>query len=78
MPTPLRRRLRLARRGAGYTVAIALVLVALLLAVASQVLPLAERNPQRIAAWLGERVGRPVAFDRVETEWTRRGPLLKL
>lgn len=78
MPTPLRRRLRLARRGAGYTVAIALVLVALLLAVASQVLPLAERNPERIAAWLGERVGRPVAFDRVETEWTRRGPLLKL
>ncbi|WP_119718634.1 YhdP family protein [Cognatilysobacter tabacisoli] len=78
MPTPLRRRLRLARRGAGYTVAIALVLVALLLGVASQVLPLAERNPERIAAWLSERAGRPVAFDRVETEWTRRGPLLKL
>ena len=39
MPTPLRRRLRLARRGLGYTVAIALVLVALLLAVVSQVLP---------------------------------------
>lgn len=78
MPTPLRRRLRMARRGFGYTVAIALVLVALLLGAASQVLPLAERHPERIAAWLSERAGRPVSFDRVETAWTRRGPLLKL
>ncbi|HEV8695236.1 MAG TPA: YhdP family protein, partial [Lysobacter sp.] len=78
MPTPLRRRLRIARRGFGYTVAIVLVLIAVLLGAASQVLPLAERHPDRIAAWLSERAGRPVAFDRVETEWTRRGPLLKL
>ncbi|HEY0860578.1 MAG TPA: YhdP family protein [Pseudoxanthomonas sp.] len=78
MPTPLRRRLRLARRGLGYTIAIVLVLVALLLGVASQVLPMAEHNPGRVAAWLSERAGRPIRFDRVETEWTRRGPLLKL
>jgi uncharacterized protein (TIGR02099 family) len=74
----MRRRLRLARRGFAYTTAIVLVLVAVLLGAASQVLPLAERHPERIAAWLSERAGRPVAFDRVETEWTRRGPLLKL
>ncbi len=78
MPTPMRRRLRMARRGFGYTGAIVLVMIALLLGVASQVLPLVERHPDRIAAWLSERAGRPVAFDRVETEWTRRGPLLKL
>ncbi|MFC5578640.1 YhdP family protein [Lysobacter niabensis] len=78
MPTPLRRRLRTARRGFGYTVALLLVLIAVLLGAASQVLPLAERHPDRIAAWLSERAGRPVAFDRVETQWTRRGPLLKL
>lgn len=78
MPTPLRRRMRLARRGLAYAIALSLVLVALLLAVASQVLPLAESNPQRIAAWLSERAGRPVAFDGVETAWTRRGPLLRL
>ncbi|GAA5076743.1 YhdP family protein [Lysobacter panacisoli] len=78
MPTPMRRRLRLARRGLAYTVALTLVLVALVLAVASQVLPMAESNPQRIAAWLSERAGRPVTFDRVETAWTRRGPLLRL
>lgn len=78
MPTPMRRRLRMARRGFGYTVAIVLVLVAVLLGAASQVLPLAERHPDRIAAWLSDRAGRPVRFDRVETGWTRRGPLLKL
>lgn len=78
MPTPLRRRLRLARRGAWYALAVTLVGVALLVALFSQLLPLAERHPDRIEAWLSERAGRPVAFDRVQTQWTRRGPLLQL
>ena len=78
MPTPLRRRLRLARRGAVYGIAVALVCMAVVLGIASQVLPLAERHPDRIAAWLSERAGRPVAFDAVKTQWTRRGPLLQL
>jgi uncharacterized protein (TIGR02099 family) len=78
MHTPLKRRLRLARRGAWYVLAGVLVCMALVLGVASQVLPLAERNPDRIAAWLSDRAGRPVAFDSVETQWTRRGPLLRL
>ncbi len=78
MPTPLRRRLRLARRGIWYLLALVLVCMALVLGVASQVLPQAERHPQKIAAWLSERAGRPVAFDSVDTEWTRRGPLLRL
>ena len=78
MPTPLRRRLRLARRGVWYAVAGVLVCMALVLGVASQVLPLAESHPQKIADWLSARAGRPVAFDHVTTEWTRRGPLLRL
>ena len=78
MPTSLRRRLRLARRGLGLFVALSLVLVAVVIGVANQLLPLAERNPDRVAAWLSERAGRPIAFDRLDTEWTRRGPLLKL
>ena len=78
MPTPLRRRLRLARRGAWYFAAAVLVCMALVVGVASQVLPLAERHPAKIAAWLSARAGRPVAFDHVDTEWTRRGPLLRL
>lgn len=78
MPTPLHRRLRLARRGLGIAIAVALVCMAITLGIASQVLPLAERHPDRIAAWLSERAGRPVAFDHVATQWTRRGPLLRL
>lgn len=78
MTTPLRRRLRMARRGAFYGAAVVLVLVAVLLGAASQVLPLAERHPDRVAAWLSQRAGRPVHFDAVKTEWTRRGPLLQL
>ncbi len=71
-------RLRLARRWLVYAVTIALVLMALGSAVLSQLLPLAERHPDHVAAWLGDRIGRPVAFDHVETQWTRRGPLLRL
>lgn len=78
MPTPLRRRLRLAQRGFWYAVAVVLVCMAVVLGVASQVLPLAEQHPERIATWLSQRAGRTVAFDHVETEWTRRGPLLRL
>ncbi|MCC4594378.1 TIGR02099 family protein [Xanthomonas campestris pv. phormiicola] len=78
MPTPLRRRLRLARRFAFYAVAIGLVCVALLVGALSQALPFVERHPQRIQAWLSERAGRPIRFDRVQTAWTRRGPLLRL
>ena len=55
-----------------------LVLVALLVGIAKQSLPLAERHPDKIAAWLSERAGRPVHFAKVETAWTRRGPLLRL
>ncbi|MFZ5636891.1 MAG: YhdP family protein [Pseudomonadota bacterium] len=78
MPTSLRRRLRLARRGLWYVTAVSLVLLALGAGIVSQLLPLAERNPERIAEWLSARAGRPVSFDRLETEWTRRGPLLRL
>ncbi len=76
--TRLRRHLHIAHRSLWYGVAAALVLAALLIGVVSQLLPMAERHPDRIAAFLGERVHRPVAFDRVETRWTRRGPLLRL
>ncbi|WP_345295222.1 YhdP family protein [Luteimonas vadosa] len=78
MPTPVRRRLRLARRGAWYAVAGLLVLMALVAGVASTLLPLLERHPERIEAWLSVRAGRPVEFDQVSTQWTRRGPLLRV
>jgi uncharacterized protein (TIGR02099 family) len=78
MSPRLHRHLHLARKGLWYGLAAALALMALVYGVASQVLPMAERHPDRIAAFLGGRVHRPVAFDRVETRWTRRGPILRL
>ncbi|HEY0332598.1 MAG TPA: YhdP family protein [Stenotrophomonas sp.] len=78
MPTPLRRRIRLTRRYASYSLALLLVLVALVVGAASQALPWVERRPEQIEAWLSDRAGQPVQFDRLDTEWTRRGPLLRL
>lgn len=61
-----------------YLATAVLVLMALVGVAAGQLLPLAERNPRAIAGWLSDRAGRPVAFDRVRTAWTRRGPQLEL
>lgn len=71
-------RMRRAHHGVAYLLTGILVLMALVGLAASQVLPMAERHPERIAGWLSDRAGRPVAFDHVRTQWTRRGPLLEL
>ncbi len=76
--TPLRRRLRLLRRGAWYVLAALLLLLALGNGIGSQLLPLAERHPEKIAEWLSARAQRTVSFDALDTQWTRRGPLLRL
>lgn len=78
MTTALRRRLRHARRGLGYGVLVVLIFVAVLVGVANQVLPLVERHPEKISAWLSARVGEPVTFTRASAEWTRRGPRFTL
>ncbi len=77
-PSTLRRRLRHARRWTGYGGLVLLILLAVLVGVANQLLPMVERHPDRIAAWLSERVGEPVAFSRAHAEWTRRGPRFTL
>src|SRR3546814_6888053 len=79
MPKAWHGSLRRVRRGAWYAVAIVLVVTALVAGIVSQVLlPWAERHPERIEAWLSARAERSVRFDHVETQWTRRGPLLRL
>lgn len=74
MMTPMRRRLRHLRRLLGYGALVALILAAALVGVANQLLPLVERNPERIKAWLAERVGQPLQFSAAYAEWTHRGP----
>ena len=73
-----RHHLHIAHRTLRYLIAGGLLLAALLGVVASQLLPLVESHPADVAAFLSKRAGRPVAFDRVETRWTRLGPLLRL
>lgn len=52
--------------------------MALVGGLAAQLLPLLERHPRQVADWLSARAQRPVAFDALQTRWTRRGPLLRL
>lgn len=78
MKQPARGGLRAMRRALVIAAALVLVLMALAGVAAGQLLPMLERHPERVQAWLGERAGHPVHFDALETEWTRRGPLLRL
>lgn len=79
MTTRARRGARFVGRWLWYALAMLLAVMALAYGVASLwLLPLAERHPERVAQWLSERSGRPVRFDALETEWTRRGPLLRV
>jgi uncharacterized protein (TIGR02099 family) len=78
MTTTLRRRLRQSRRWLGYGALLLLILVATLVGVINQLLPLVEQHPQAIARWLSERVGEPVDFSSAQAMWTRRGPMFLL
>ena len=72
------RRLRHARRWLAYALAVLVVLAATVVGIASQLLPLVQREPQRIAAWLSAQSGQPIQLASAEAAWTRRGPLLTL
>lgn len=73
-----RSRLRHLRRIVFYGLALLLILSASLVGLVSQLLPVLERNPERVAAWISDQAGRPVGFERMQVAWTRRGPLLTL
>lgn len=78
MPTPLRRRIRHARRAVGYGALVVLIGLAVAVGVANQLLPWVEQHPETIASWLSERVGEPVKFSHAKAAWTRRGPRFTL
>lgn len=78
MQSPLRRRIRHLRRLLGYGALVVLILAATVVGALNQVLPLVERHPEKVAAWLSERIGEPVAFDAASAQWTRRGPRFTL
>ena len=78
MPSPLRRRIRHARRLFGYGVLVLLIAAAFAVGLLNQLLPLVEQHPRKVAGWLSERLGQPVSFSRASGEWTRRGPRFTL
>lgn len=78
MTTPFRRRFRHARRVLGYGFLVVLILLATAVGALNQLLPLVERHPDKVADWLSERIGEPVAFESARGEWTRRGPRFSL
>ncbi|MFC4728593.1 YhdP family protein [Coralloluteibacterium thermophilus] len=73
-----RRRTRRVGRWLALGAAVCVILLGLLVAIASQALPLLERHPEAVARFMSERARQPVEFDRLETRWTRRGPLIAL
>ena len=76
--TPWRRRWRRLRRVVVYGIAVLVILVGVLIATASQLLPLVREHPQEIADWLSKRSGKAVDFQLGDAVWTRRGPLITL
>jgi len=73
-----RHRWRRFRRTLTYGGLVALILLATLVGLANQLLPVVDRHPDEVAAWLSDRVGQPVAFSALDARWTRRGPRLRL
>lgn len=78
MSSPLRRRFRHVRRVLGYGFLVVLILLATGVGALNQLLPLVERHPGKVAGWLSERLGQPVAFESARGEWTRKGPRFTL
>jgi uncharacterized protein (TIGR02099 family) len=75
---PLRRAFRRIRRWLALSAAVLLILAAVLVALAHQLLPVLEQHPREVAAWLERRIGQPVSISGVSARWSRRGPVLDL
>lgn len=69
------RRLRLA---VAYLLALVLILAGVAVGMTERLLPLLAQHPEKVAAWLSERIGQPVEISAVEARWSRSGPKLGL
>lgn len=78
MASAARRWWRRCRRIGGYGALLLLIAIALLVALANQLLPALEKHPDDVARWLSERVGQTVRFSALDARWTRAGPRFAL
>ena len=76
--TPWRRRARHVRLGIQALFATVVIFSALIVGLAQLALPWIASHPERISAFLAERLHRPVRIDQVEGRWESNGPLLTL
>lgn len=66
------------RRWLGWSLLTVMLLAALGVALASQLLPLLAQHPEAVAHWLSGRIGGPVSLAAVDARWNRAGPELSL
>ncbi|UXI69924.1 YhdP family protein [Tahibacter amnicola] len=76
--TPWRRRLRRLRLWLTVLSAGAIILAAVVVGLTKLLLPQVSLHRERVAAFLSERVHRPVSLDKVEGFWEGGGPILRL
>jgi uncharacterized protein (TIGR02099 family) len=77
-PTATRHRRRVLRIAVLSIVGFVTIGWALVLALAGLALPWVASHPDRIAAELSQRLGRPVGFDRLDARWEPTGPVFAL
>jgi len=75
---PLRARLRRLRFALFGTAAMLVILAGVVAGIVQLAMPWLERHPEKVQAWLSERIGRPVRIARVDGEWIGGGPVLAL
>lgn len=77
-PSQTRHRRRVLRIAVLSVVGVVTIGWALVLALAGLALPWVASHPDRIAAELSQRLGRPVAFERLDARWEPAGPVFTL
>lgn len=60
------------------TLALCIIALGCIIGLTQLALPWIASHPEKISAWLSDRLHRPVVIDRVDTRWQRSGPLLTL
>jgi uncharacterized protein YhdP len=73
-----RRRIHRVRLTLQALFASAAILLALIVSLTHAALPWIANHPERISAFLSERLNRPVTIEHIEGLWERNGPLLIL
>ncbi|MEO8671082.1 MAG: YhdP family protein [Tahibacter sp.] len=76
--SPWRRRLRRLRLALTILLSSLVILAATVVGIAQLLLPQAALHPEKVAAFLSERLHRPVSVDRVEGSWEGTGAVLSL